>query len=1016
MQRSADGNDGLLEDIDQAFAESAFTASKASCAAFAIVRTDSREVVWANAAAAAFWGSRDLEDLARALFGPPDGLARGWLGNLAGGFVPGRAPQLARPAVGRGLRMRDSLVLGRSWRGPGGESLMGFAVPQTGTVHHHPDHAWRQEATDSAGAPPAAARESHGSTPLDRHAAASSLPEGTGGPAMNPELSLARRSQLAILRDRLNAAVDGTPSLRLLWRTDRDDAITQIDDRTFARLGSPVRFAERSLAEVVAGFDSPAAERLRVALASRTTWSGISVLLPVADGALDVPMVLSASPMLDPDRTFAGYRGFGTVDLGQLGLAPQGSRPVAAETARDPEAPLRREPIETPSPHREPGQDEEPAAAPAAPLSEAIREPVASAMRQVEDQQADAPASLVPPRPSSDPVSAPQRGPSANVVHLRRIPAPMPVGPAGVAPYHETAKSSPMEAGEPTTASPIDELAFLALGDALRAQIDIVPLQDVGSEVPPASPSSTEAEAGLPVPESSLAQAASPHLEAAGPETQVDDGPAAREPVPDSSAASLIDQLPTALLVFVGTKLVAANRAASDLLDYAAPADLVQAGEGLVISGASRPDTGAATLRSARGEGILVEAAKVGIGWQGAAATLWTLVPHLRAAPRSSEGGRPGSDGAEATEGDLLDHVDDAVALLDANGFIRRMNRRGESWFSRPGVDGIVGRSFMELLAPDSRAAGAALLGEAGSQSRHGAVPLQREVLVRTADHVPLPMLLTMGRVGTREFCATLRDLSALKRAETERARTVRERERDTAQSSEFLAKVSHEIRTPLNAILGFAEVIMDERFGPLGNSRYKDYLRDIHASGTQVVTLVSDLLDLSRIQAGQLDLDVGAVDVNKIVTETVAQMQPEAHRERVIMRTSLSHRIPAVLVDERSARQIVQNLLSNAVKFNEPGGQVIVSTAPGDAGTVVLRIRDTGVGMTDAEIAAALEPFQQVSSLGPANGNGLGLPLTRALIGANGASMAIRSRPREGTLVEVAFTAAMAEAARLPA
>ena len=1010
MQRSADRNDGLLEDIDQAFAESAFTASKASCAAFAIVRTDSREVVWANAAAAAFWGSRDFEDLARALFGPPEGVGRGWLGSLAGGFVPGRAPQLARPAVGRGLRMRDSLVLGRSWRGPGGESLMGFAVPQTGTLHDHPDDAWRQGATDSAGAPRAATRETHGSTTLDRHGAESSWPEGTGGPAMD----LARRSQLAILRDRLNAAVDGTASLRLLWRTDRDDAITQIDDRTFARLGCPVRFARRSLAEVVAGFDSLAAERLRVALASRTTWSGISVRLPVADGALDVPIVLSASPMFDPDRTFAGYRGFGTIDLGQLGLALQGSRPVAAGTARDPEVPLRREPIKTPSPDQEPEQDEEPAAAPAAPLSGAIREPVPSAMTPASDQQADAPASPGSPGPSSDPVSAPQRGPSANVVHLRRIPAPMPVGSAGDAPHHGTAKSTPLEAGEPATALPTDELAFLALGDALRAQIDIVPLQDVGSETPQASPSSTESKAGLPVPASSLVQAASPHLEAAGRETQAGDGSAARQPAPDSSAASLIDQLPTALLVFVGPRPVAANRAASDLLDYAAPADLVQVGEGRVISGASRPDTGAATLRNARGEEILVEAAKVGIGWQGAAATLWTLVPHPRAAPRSSEGERP--DGAEATAGDLLDHVDDAVALLDANGFVRRLNRRGESWFSRPGVDGIVGRSFMELLAPDSRATGSALLGEAGSQSRHNAVPLQREVLVRTADHVPLPMLLTMGRVGTSEFYATLRDLSALKRAETELARTARERERDTARSSDFLAKISHEIRTPLNAILGFAEVIMDERFGPLGNSRYKDYLRDIHASGTLVMTLVSDLLDLSRIQAGQLDLDVGAVDVNKIVTESVAQMQPEAHRERVIMRTSLNHRIPAVLVDERSARQIVQNLLSNAVKFNEPGGQVIVSTAPGDAGTVVLRVRDTGIGMTDAEIAAALEPFQQVSSLGPANGNGLGLPLTRALIGANGASMAIRSRPHEGTLVEVAFAAAMPEAARLPA
>ncbi len=696
-------------------------------------------------------------------------------------------------------------------------------------------------------------------------------------------------------------------------------------------------------------------------------------------------MVLRASPMFDLDRTFAGYRGFGTVDLGQLGLAPQHSRPV-----------------------------EQPAAAPEAPSTGPNREPAVSAMAPPPVQRDELAAPAEMPEDPLRPAAAPPRSASANVVHLRPLPAPTPVSAAETASHQEAAGILPAEAVEPS-ASSTDELAFLALGDALRAHIESGPPRDFGSEMQDASRPAAAAKASSPVPYSSVAPAVAPDGEAAGPDTAPGD-PAAREPVPDGSAASLIDQLPTALLVFVGRTPVAANRAASDLLGYAAPADLVQAGDGLVISGASRRDTGPVTLRDATGEAMVVEAAKVGIGWQGAGATLWTLVPHPRAAPQAAAGARPTPDDAEATAGDLLDHVDDAVALLDADGRIRRMNRQGESWFGPPGASGVLGRSFMDVLAPDSRAAGLALLAEARSQSGHGAAPLRRDVLVRTADHVPLPMLLTMGRVGPSEFYATLRDVSALKRAEADRAPTGPERQHETAQPSDFLAKVSHEIRTPLNAILGFAEVIMDERFGPLGNPRYKDYLKDIHASGTQVMTLVSDLLDLSRIQAGQLDLDVGAVDVNRIVTETVAQMQPEAHRERVIMRTSLGHRIPAVLVDERSARQIVHNLLSNAVRFNEPGGQVIVSTALSDAGTVVLRVRDTGIGMTDAEIAAALEPFQQVSSLGPANGNGLGLPLTRALIGANGASMAIRSRPREGTLVEVAFASAMPEATRRPA
>ena len=187
-----------------------------------------------------------------------------------------------------------------------------------------------------------------------------------------------------------------------------------------------------------------------------------------------------------------------------------------------------------------------------------------------------------------------------------------------------------------------------------------------------------------------------------------------------------------------------------------------------------------------------------------------------------------------------------------------------------------------------------------------------------------------------------------------------REAERASALKSDFLAKVSHEIRTPLNAILGFAEVIMDERFGPVGNERYREYLRDIHTSGAHVMSLVNDLLDLSKIEAGKVELDFVAVDANRDLAECVSIMQPQANRERVIMRLSLAPHLPKIVADERSLRQILLNLLSNAVKFNEPGGQVIIATALTDTGNAVIRIRDTGIGMSDKEIETALEPFRQ--------------------------------------------------------
>ena len=162
----------------------------------------------------------------------------------------------------------------------------------------------------------------------------------------------------------------------------------------------------------------------------------------------------------------------------------------------------------------------------------------------------------------------------------------------------------------------------------------------------------------------------------------------------------------------------------------------------------------------------------------------------------------------------------------------------------------------------------------------------------------------------------------------------------------------------------------MEERFGPIGNERYKDYIKDIHASGSHVMSLADDLLDLSKIEAGKLELAFASVDANSVIRECVSLMQPQAARERVIMRVSLHDRLPRVMVDERSLRQIMLNLMSNAVKFNEPGGQVIVSTAVDTAGQAVIRVRDTGVGMNENEVGLALTPFGQVGK-GGAEGRG---------------------------------------------
>jgi signal transduction histidine kinase len=277
-----------------------------------------------------------------------------------------------------------------------------------------------------------------------------------------------------------------------------------------------------------------------------------------------------------------------------------------------------------------------------------------------------------------------------------------------------------------------------------------------------------------------------------------------------------------------------------------------------------------------------------------------------------------------------------------------------------------------------------------------------------------------LGKTGDKypadKYCAVLRDMSQWKAAEGALDEARVQAQRDSQAKSEFLAKVSHEIRTPLNAILGFAEVIMDERFGPVGNERYKEYLRDIHASGGHVMSLVNDLLDLSKIEAGKMDLEFAEVDANRVIAECVALIQPQANRERVITRLALAPRLPPITADERSLRQIVLNLLANAVRYNEPGGQVIISTALSDSGHAVLRVKDTGVGMSEGDLRKAMEPFGQASSSRAAGGTGLGLPLTKALVDANHAGLNIRSRKNEGTLVEVTFPLAAPPAEVMPA
>jgi signal transduction histidine kinase len=261
-------------------------------------------------------------------------------------------------------------------------------------------------------------------------------------------------------------------------------------------------------------------------------------------------------------------------------------------------------------------------------------------------------------------------------------------------------------------------------------------------------------------------------------------------------------------------------------------------------------------------------------------------------------------------------------------------------------------------------------------------------------------------------FFAVLRDLSQSKQSESELQQARRLAERAANAKADMLARISHEVRTPLNAIIGFAEVMIGERFGTLGNERYVEYMKDIRASGERVIAIINDLLDLSRIETGKLDLTFASQSLNDIVESCVAVTQAQANRERIIIRTSLAHMLPPVLADARALRQITLNLIGNSIHLAKAGGQVIVSTALSDFGDVVLRVRDTGHGLNDNEVAAAMEPFRtRPPSDQASDSSGVSLSLTKALVEVNRAQFHIRTGSHSGTLIEVVFSRAMARA-----
>jgi signal transduction histidine kinase len=247
--------------------------------------------------------------------------------------------------------------------------------------------------------------------------------------------------------------------------------------------------------------------------------------------------------------------------------------------------------------------------------------------------------------------------------------------------------------------------------------------------------------------------------------------------------------------------------------------------------------------------------------------------------------------------------------------------------------------------------------------------------------------------VTQRALTKTSEDLSvALKAAEAA-----------SKAKSAFLASMSHELRTPLNAILGFSETILYEAFGPLGAPRYKEYLGDIHESGTHLLSLINDILDIARFDAGQAELHEEVFEVEPLIAESLRMVASHAEKCDIALSTELAADLPELRADKRRIKQVLINLLSNAVKFTPAGGEVKLSASRSEAG-LAIAVMDTGIGIAQGDIPKALERFGQVdSSLARKyEGTGLGLPLSKQLMELHGGSLVLESQESIGTRVTV--------------
>jgi signal transduction histidine kinase len=251
-------------------------------------------------------------------------------------------------------------------------------------------------------------------------------------------------------------------------------------------------------------------------------------------------------------------------------------------------------------------------------------------------------------------------------------------------------------------------------------------------------------------------------------------------------------------------------------------------------------------------------------------------------------------------------------------------------------------------------------------------------------------------------------DITERKEVEATMAQAWAHAELANRAKTDFLANMSHELRTPLNAIIGFSEILSGEHLGPLKNVRYLEYANDIHSSGLHLLSIINDVLDMSKIEAGKLDIDEEEIAISSLLAGSVRMVRERARQQSIELSCTVADPDHKIIADERAMKQCLLNLLSNAIKFSRIGATVAIEASIDAENRSVLTITDQGIGMSDEELERALQPFGQAhtSTTRTYGGTGLGLPITQGLVKAHGGVMSIVTSPGQGTRVSIVLPA----------